>query len=122
MDKEAEKQKIEGYLAIFLGSFGAHNFYRGKIGAGILRIILGWGPAAIIASPLSAMVAKTVNGDLESAIILAIVFLFIIVPIIIIAPIISIITGVLEGIDILKKKPTTEAEKNNPGLRPGGEN
>lgn len=29
-------------LAIFLGSFGAHKFYFGKVGQGILYLVLCW--------------------------------------------------------------------------------
>lgn len=33
---------MAGVPAILLGSLGAHNFYLGKIGRGILCILFGW--------------------------------------------------------------------------------
>lgn len=33
---------IAGLLALFLGSFGVHHFYLGKIGKGILYALLSW--------------------------------------------------------------------------------
>ena len=99
MNKEIKKQKIEGLLAIFLGSFGAHNFYRGEIGAGILRIILSWGGLAILASPLPSMMVPDNIGD---ALVHAVIFIHIIIPIVIGAPVISIIEGIKEGIKILQ--------------------
>lgn len=38
-----EKNKIvAGLLALFLGGFGAHKFYLGKIGLGVLYLIFCW--------------------------------------------------------------------------------
>ncbi|MEO4055639.1 TM2 domain-containing protein [Solibacillus sp. CAU 1738] len=33
---------VAGLLAIFLGAFGIHKFYMGKIGRGILYLIFCW--------------------------------------------------------------------------------
>lgn len=41
---------VAALLAFFLGGFGAHKFYIGKIGQGILFLLLSWtGIPAIIA-------------------------------------------------------------------------
>lgn len=33
---------IYGFMAIFLGSFGIHKFYVGKIGSGIMMFLFSW--------------------------------------------------------------------------------
>ncbi|PLR75985.1 hypothetical protein CU633_18130 [Bacillus sp. V3-13] len=33
---------VAGVLGILLGSFGAHKFYLGKIGMGILYLVFSW--------------------------------------------------------------------------------
>jgi TM2 domain-containing membrane protein YozV len=39
MENEKDKWLITLLLAIFLGGFGVHRFYVGKIGTGILQLI-----------------------------------------------------------------------------------
>lgn len=39
-DDVADKKTVAGILAILLGGFGIHYFYLGKIGAGLLTILL----------------------------------------------------------------------------------
>ena len=39
----AEKNKVvAGLLGIFLGGFGAHKFYLGKVGMGFLYLVFTW--------------------------------------------------------------------------------
>ncbi len=43
MANQSSKNKVvAGLLAIFLGGFGIHKFYLGKIGQGILYLIFCW--------------------------------------------------------------------------------
>lgn len=38
----AKNKVVAGLLALFLGGFGIHKFYLGKIGQGILYLLLCW--------------------------------------------------------------------------------
>lgn len=104
-------KRNEGLLAIFLGSFGAHYFYRGKIGLGILRIMLGWGGLVILASPLPKLLAESRNSDFGFAIFFSIIFTFI-GPLMMFAPIASIIAGIIEGVKILHEGDLSSKEKH----------
>nr|WP_257959027.1 TM2 domain-containing protein [Bacillus sp. V3-13] len=40
--KKMKSKVVAGVLGILLGSFGAHKFYLGKIGMGILYLVFSW--------------------------------------------------------------------------------
>ena len=40
-NKKEIKKWVAFFLALFLGGFGAHKFYEGKIGMGILYLLTG---------------------------------------------------------------------------------
>ena len=40
--KSKKNKTVAGLLAIFLGGFGIHKFYLGKVGWGIAYILLSW--------------------------------------------------------------------------------
>jgi TM2 domain-containing membrane protein YozV len=42
MNQDEKNKVVAGLLAIFLGGFGIHKFYLGKIGQGILYLIFCW--------------------------------------------------------------------------------
>ena len=117
MEKIAKKTITEGLLAIFLGVFGAHYFYRGKIGQGIFRIIWGW------SGPVIIYLIGTVNPSSDAnrvGFALSMAFLSPLLALILFTPVYSVIVGVIEGFYILitgneqlKKAKADATEDNN---------
>ena len=58
-------------LAIFLGGFGAHRFYMGKIGTAVIMLLLGLSPIICL---VIAVVAAAVYGEQDNPPALFIVF------------------------------------------------
>lgn len=52
-----------GILAIALGGFGAHKFYLGKIGLGILYLLFCWTYIPIIAGVIEGIIYLTSNDE-----------------------------------------------------------
>lgn len=50
-------------LALFLGGFGVHNFYAGKIGLGILYLVFFWTYVPAIAALIQLIIALTKRAD-----------------------------------------------------------
>ena len=42
IDKKPVNQMLYAFFAIFLGSFGIHKFYAGRIFLGLLYLLLSW--------------------------------------------------------------------------------
>ena len=116
MEKTTRKTITEGLLAIFLGVFGAHYFYRGKIRWGIFRIILGWsGPVIIFL--IGKIDPPSGSGRVNFA--LSMAFLSPLLALIFFTPVYSAIAGIIEGVYILItgnekiKKAEADATENN---------
>jgi TM2 domain-containing membrane protein YozV len=58
-------------LAIFLGGFGAHRFYMGKIGTAVIMLLLGLSPIICL---VVAVIAAAVYGEQDNPPALFIVF------------------------------------------------
>ncbi len=69
-----EKDEVAGVLlALFLGSFGAHQFYLGRTGAGIVYLLFSWTgiPAILGVIECFFMPSRVQRYNLERAAILA---------------------------------------------------
>lgn len=71
---EAPKQKVVnkvGYvlLALLLGGFGAHKFYSGKTGLGILYIVFCWTFIPATVALVEAIIALTKKADVNGNIV-----------------------------------------------------
>lgn len=55
-------------LAFFLGGFGIHNFYAGKVGLGILYLVFCWTFIPAIAAGIQAIIALCKNADADGKI------------------------------------------------------
>lgn len=42
VQQKKKSKLVAGFLALFLGSFGAHKFYLGAVGLGILYVFFFW--------------------------------------------------------------------------------
>ena len=57
-------------LAFFLGGFGIHNFYAGKIGLGIVYILFSWTVVPSIIAFVEMIIALTKDSDANGNIII----------------------------------------------------
>ena len=121
MKETAKRTTTEGLLAIFLGVFGAHYFYQGKIEKGIFRIIWGWGgPFIIFLFGKICPMYQPPSEDVRWGIALSMSFLSPVLVILTCMPVFSAIAGIIEGVHILttgnekdKKAETDNAQENS---------
>ena len=115
--KEASKRTTtEGLLAIFLGVFGAHYFYQGKIGKGVFRIIWGWGgPFIIFLIGKISQAYQPPSEDVRWGIALSMGLLSPLLMILFCMPVYSAIAGIIEGVYILMtgNEKNKKAKSNN---------
>ena len=65
LTRQASSRKIAIFLAIFLGWLGAHRFYNGQIGMGLLYLIISfiWLPLTVFLSLIDAVRYIFMNDD-----------------------------------------------------------
>ena len=102
---EQNKSKLAaGLLGIFLGSYGIHNFYLGYTNKGITQVALSLGSVAL-------SILLWFLGGLLSIVLIGIPLMFIAF-ILDFVPLGVWIWGLVEGINILSGKVTTDANGN----------
>ena len=59
--KPKKNKTVAGLLAIFLGGFGIHKFYLGKVGWGIAYILLSWTWIPMIVGIIEGIIYLTMS-------------------------------------------------------------